>query len=48
VSVDGPYPVCREIFQFSYKEEEKNVRSRFEKWLRDVILFGVDEWRRQL
>jgi len=48
VTVDGPYPVCREIFQFSYNEDEKNVLSRFEKWLRDVILFGVDEWRRQL
>ena len=47
-TVDGPYPVCKEIFQFSYKENEKNVSSRFEKWLDDVVLFGLDEWRRQL
>lgn len=47
-TVNGPYPVCKEIFQFSYKEEEDAVVRRFDKWLSEAIIFGVDEWRRQL
>ena len=48
LTVDGPYPVCKEIFQFSYNEDKRSLSSRFEKWLQDMIIFGLDEWRRQL
>ncbi|MFC1833495.1 Fic family protein [Thermodesulfobacteriota bacterium] len=46
--VDGPYKICKDLFQFSYNETAPDVRERFEKWLEDVIVFGLDEWRRQL
>lgn len=48
ITVDGPYMLSKEIFQFSYKETEQNVIDRFELWLNDVLLAGLDKWRRQL
>jgi Fic family protein len=48
VSIDGPYALSTEVFQFSYNEEESAVKERFERWLSDVILVGLDQWRKQL
>jgi len=48
VTVDGPYNICKNIFQFSYNENENEVKQRFDIWIKNVILFGIDEWRRQL
>jgi hypothetical protein len=48
VSIDGPYALSREVFQFSYNEDESAVKERFERWLSDVILVGLDQWRKQL
>lgn len=45
---DGPYPACREVFQFSYNQEPQAVTARFEKWLSSAIIAGLDQWRRQL
>lgn len=47
-SVEGPYALSEDVFQFSYKEPEREVKKRFEKWLKDVLLIGLDTWRRQL
>jgi Fic family protein len=47
-SVDGPYPLSDDVFQFSHKEPEQEIAARFEKWLKDVLLVGLDTWRRQL
>ena len=47
-SVEGPYALSEDVFQFSYKEPEQEVEQRFEKWLKDVLLIGLDKWRRQL
>jgi len=47
-SIDGPYVLSRDVFQFSYKEDEKVVLARFEQWLNDVLLIGLDQWRKQL
>ncbi|HXD34354.1 MAG TPA: Fic family protein [Pyrinomonadaceae bacterium] len=47
-SVEGPYAVSEDVFQFSYKEDEQEIAARFEKWLKDVLLIGLDTWRRQL
>jgi hypothetical protein len=47
-SVDGPYILSKEIFQFSYKEKEQDIMTRFEPWLNDVLLAGLDKWRKQL
>lgn len=48
VSVDGPHVISREVFQFSYNEGEEVIEERFERWLNDVIVIGLDQWRRQL
>ncbi len=45
---DGPYKLCDEVFQFSYKEDENTVLERFKPWLEKVIVVGLDQWRRQL
>ena len=47
-SIDGPYVLSTDVFQFSYKENEIVVLGRFEKWLNDVLLIGLDQWRKQL
>lgn len=46
--IDGPYPLTDELFQFSYKQSKDRVVALFEKWLNEVLLKGLDEWRRQL
>lgn len=48
VSVDGPHVISREVFQFSYNEAEGAIEERFGRWLNDVIVIGLDQWRRQL
>lgn len=48
VTVDGPYAIAKNIFQFAYNEVEDEIRNRFDVWIKDVLLFGIDEWRRQL
>jgi hypothetical protein len=48
VSVDGPHVISREVFQFSYNEAKEAIEERFEHWLNDVIVIGLDQWRRQL
>lgn len=52
VNVEGPHPICRDLFQFSYmdkkEDKQKEIDHRFDKWLSDVMLFGLDMWQRQL
>jgi len=48
VTVQGPYPLSDDIFQFSFKETESDVMDRFAEWLNNIILIGLDQWRRQL
>lgn len=47
-TVEGPYVLCNEVFQFSYNEAEQSVVRRFEPWLNNVVVAGLDQWRRQL
>ncbi|KPA16905.1 filamentation induced by cAMP protein fic [Candidatus Magnetomorum sp. HK-1] len=48
VSTDGPYTISKNVFQLAYNESEHDIIKRFDIWLKDVVLFGIDEWRRQL
>lgn len=48
VSVDGPHAISREVFEFSYNESVEVIEQRFERWLSEVIVIGLDQWRRQL
>lgn len=41
-------PISKESFQFAKSELEQSVIARFESWLNDTILAGIDLWRRQL
>ncbi|NLI99079.1 Fic family protein [bacterium] len=41
-------PACREIFQFTYKEDIEKLKKRFENWLADSITIGLDIWRKSL
>ncbi len=43
-----PRLLCSEVFQFSYNEQEDVVVPRFKFWLDDVLLVGLDQWRKQL
>lgn len=47
-TIEGPYEASKELFQFSYRDEKQHLIQRFDKWLSDVILVGLDQWRRQL
>ena len=44
----GPKVICEEVFTFSYSDDKKRVKTRFENWLKRVIIIGIDQWRRQL
>ncbi|MCP4353353.1 MAG: hypothetical protein GY795_48510 [Desulfobacterales bacterium] len=48
ITIDGPYTISNNIFQFAYNERENEISKRFDIWIKNVILFGIDEWRRQL
>jgi prophage maintenance system killer protein len=41
-------PACTEVFQFNYAETEKEVSERFNEWLREVVVIGLEQWRRSL
>lgn len=47
VTFDKPHVLCSE-FQFSYAEPENSVIQRFQPWLENVLLVGLDQWRKQL
>jgi Fic family protein len=46
--IDGPYPICNEVFQFAYSENMDSIKKRFSNWLSNSLLTGLDQWRRQL
>lgn len=48
IDIEGPYILCKDVFQFSYNESEDSVSDRFEPWLNEVMITGLDQWRRQL
>lgn len=46
--VDGPYALAPAVFQFVYNERVQQVEQRFDRWLGDALLVGMEHWRRQL
>lgn len=48
VTSNDPHVLSSEIFQFSYTEQEEAVVGRFKPWLENVLLVGLDQWRKQL
>ncbi len=45
--IDNPILVGN-IFQFVYSEEKEEVINRFEIWLKEILLDGLNLWRQQL
>jgi fido (protein-threonine AMPylation protein) len=45
---EGPYTVCTDIFQFSYRDQLAEVIERFKPWLEETLLIGLEQWRKQL
>jgi len=48
LTIEGSQAICEDIFQFSHNEEEQAIEVRFRDWISEVLLFGLDQWRRQL
>ena len=48
LSVEGPYQLSKDVFQFAFNEAVESVESRYTDWLNGVLLFGLDQWRRQI
>jgi hypothetical protein len=46
--VSAPIKLSDRVFTMNYRERKEDVEKRFALWLDEVILFGLDEWRRQL
>jgi len=47
-TVEGPYPACKDIFQFSYHDSLNEVLRRIDEWMNETTLLGLEKWRRQL
>jgi len=45
---DGPYLASDGFFEFSYMDNEANLKDRFTRWLDDALAMGLDQWRRQI
>jgi Fic family protein len=46
--VQLPTPLTETPFQFSLQDDEEQVTQRLDKWLDDIVLVGLDLWRKQL
>lgn len=46
--IAGPAVLSERVFQFTIEEKEGDVIGRFGTWLDDVIVAGLERWRKQL
>jgi hypothetical protein len=47
-TIEGPYPVSADLFEFSYLDDAPSLKKRFEQWLDNTLALGLDQWRRQI
>ena len=47
-NLEGPYDLCRNVFQFAYSEPQQAVCDRFDQWLEHALVNGLELWRRQI
>ena len=45
---EAQHTLCTDIFQFSYNDPEPLIVERYEAWMNEIILTGLDQWRRQI
>ncbi len=48
IYIDRAHLLSRDVFLFSHSEQKQLVAERFDRWLDNVILSGLDQWRKQL
>jgi Fic family protein len=48
INVEGPYGLSREPFQFVHREKRDDVIIRFGEWLNEVLIMGLEQWRKQI
>jgi len=36
------------VFQFSYADEEDNLKQRFKEWLEDILISGLEYWNKSI
>ena len=41
-------PLCERPFQISYKEEPADARTRFDRWINDVVVQGLLAWQEEI
>ena len=41
-------PLTDSPFQFSYADEQDNLIERFQQWLEDVIVTGLEYWNKSI
>ncbi len=41
-------PLSKEVFQFTYNENKLEVVERFQKWLNDALVEGLNRWNKEL
>jgi Fic family protein len=47
-SVEGPIPLCSEVFTFTFAEAPAKVLARFEPWFKEAVTNGISRWQREL
>ena len=47
-SVEGPYELSKDVLQWAFNEDPEVVSARYKTWLDEVIVAGLDHWRRQI
>ena len=48
VMINDVQPLSDSLFQFSYADERNNLLERFQIWLEEVIVTGLDYWNKSL
>jgi Fic family protein len=43
--ITAPRPLSDDIFVFTYKDSFESLSEKFEKWISEVIISGLNEWR---
>ncbi|MBI5154996.1 Fic family protein [Candidatus Poribacteria bacterium] len=44
-AVPQPACICRDAFEFNYLNRAEEIRSRFEHWLEESLIAGLEEWK---
>jgi Fic family protein len=45
-----PLPVClcADLFEFTYGDDREQTKQRFERWLHDTLVVGLNQWKKSM